>query len=52
MRLAEGEALGRDILQRIHLIEAWLEQIKADSPPSSSTTGKNWRPASAACLEM
>ena len=52
MRLAEGEALGRDIFQRIHLIEACLEQIKADSPLSSSTTGKNWRPASVACLEM
>ena len=32
MRLAEGEALGRDILQRIHLIEAWLEQIKSRLP--------------------
>jgi hypothetical protein len=32
MRLAEGEALGRDILQRIHLIEAWLEQIKTRLP--------------------
>jgi uncharacterized protein (TIGR00255 family) len=47
MRLAEGEALGRDILQRIHLIEAWVEQIKSRLPALSSTTGKNWRPASA-----
>jgi uncharacterized protein (TIGR00255 family) len=32
MRFTEGEALGRDILQRIHLIEAWLEQIKSRLP--------------------
>jgi uncharacterized protein (TIGR00255 family) len=32
MRVAEGEALGRDILQRIHLIEAWLGQIKDRLP--------------------
>jgi uncharacterized protein (TIGR00255 family) len=32
MRLAEGEALGRDILQRIHLIESWLEQIQNRLP--------------------
>jgi uncharacterized protein (TIGR00255 family) len=32
MRMAEGEALGRDILQRIHLIEAWLEQIESRLP--------------------
>ena len=32
MRIAEGEALGRDILQRIRLIEAWLEQIKSRLP--------------------
>jgi uncharacterized protein (TIGR00255 family) len=32
MRFSEGEALGRDILQRIQLIEAWLEQIKSRLP--------------------
>jgi uncharacterized protein (TIGR00255 family) len=32
MRLGEGEALGHDILQRIHLIEDWLEQIKSRLP--------------------
>jgi uncharacterized protein (TIGR00255 family) len=32
MRFTEGEALGRDILQRLHLIEAWLEQIKGRLP--------------------
>lgn len=32
MRIAEGEALGRDILQRIRLIEGWLEQIKTRLP--------------------
>ena len=32
MRLAEGEALGRDILQRLQLIEVWLEQIKSRLP--------------------
>jgi uncharacterized protein (TIGR00255 family) len=32
MRQAEGEALGRDILERLHLIEAWLEQIKSRLP--------------------
>jgi uncharacterized protein (TIGR00255 family) len=32
MRFTEGEALGRDILQRIHLIEAWLEQIQSRLP--------------------
>jgi uncharacterized protein (TIGR00255 family) len=32
MRVAEGEALGRDILQRLHLIGAWLEQIKHRLP--------------------
>lgn len=32
MRIAEGEALGRDILQRIRLIEDWLEQIKSRLP--------------------
>jgi uncharacterized protein (TIGR00255 family) len=32
MRIAEGEALGRDILQRIHFIEGWLEQIKSRLP--------------------
>jgi uncharacterized protein (TIGR00255 family) len=32
MRITEGEALGRDILQRIHLIEAWLEQIRSRLP--------------------
>jgi uncharacterized protein (TIGR00255 family) len=32
MRVAEGEALGRDILQRLHLIEEWLEQIKHRLP--------------------
>jgi uncharacterized protein (TIGR00255 family) len=32
MRIAEGEALGHDILQRLHLIEDWLEQIKSRLP--------------------
>jgi len=32
MRISEGEALGRDILQRIQLIEAALEQIKSRLP--------------------
>jgi uncharacterized protein (TIGR00255 family) len=32
MRIAEGEALGRDIMQRIELIESWLEQIKSRLP--------------------
>jgi uncharacterized protein (TIGR00255 family) len=32
MRVAEGDALGRDILQRLHLIAAWLEQIKHRLP--------------------
>ena len=32
MRFNEGGALGRDILQRIQLIEAWLEQIKSRLP--------------------
>jgi uncharacterized protein (TIGR00255 family) len=32
MRLTEGEALGRDIVQRIQLIEAWQEQIKSRLP--------------------
>jgi uncharacterized protein (TIGR00255 family) len=32
MRVAEGEALGRDILQRLHLIEEWPEQIKHRLP--------------------
>ena len=32
MRISEGEALGRDILQRIQLIEQWLEQIKSRLP--------------------
>jgi uncharacterized protein (TIGR00255 family) len=32
MRITEGEALGRDILQRIQLIETWLEQIKSRLP--------------------
>jgi uncharacterized protein (TIGR00255 family) len=32
MRLSEGEALGRDLLQRIQLIEDWQEQIKSRLP--------------------
>ncbi len=32
MRISEGEALGRDILQRIQLIEAGLERIKNRLP--------------------
>jgi uncharacterized protein (TIGR00255 family) len=32
MRIAEGEALGHDILQRLHLIKDWLEQIKSRLP--------------------
>jgi uncharacterized protein (TIGR00255 family) len=32
MRIAEGESLGRDILQRIQLIEAWVEQIRSRLP--------------------
>jgi uncharacterized protein (TIGR00255 family) len=32
MRVTEGEALGRDILQRLQLIETWLEQIKSRLP--------------------
>jgi len=32
MRVTEGQALGRDIRQRIHLIEAWLEQIESRLP--------------------
>jgi len=32
MRIAEGEALARDILQRIHLIEQWLGQLKGRIP--------------------
>ncbi len=32
MRITEGEALGRDILQRLRLIEDWLEQIKSRLP--------------------
>jgi uncharacterized protein (TIGR00255 family) len=32
MRISEGEALGRDILQRVHRIEDWLEQIKSRLP--------------------
>jgi uncharacterized protein (TIGR00255 family) len=32
MRSTEGEALARDILQRLHLIETWLEQIKSRLP--------------------
>jgi uncharacterized protein (TIGR00255 family) len=32
MRVAEGEALGRDILQRILLIETWQEQIESRLP--------------------
>jgi len=32
MRIAEGKALGRDILERIGLIEGWLEQIRDRLP--------------------
>jgi uncharacterized protein (TIGR00255 family) len=32
MRIAEGEALGRDIVQRLHLIETWLQQIQSRLP--------------------
>lgn len=32
MRVAEGEALGRDILSRILLIETWQEQIESRLP--------------------
>jgi uncharacterized protein (TIGR00255 family) len=32
MRASEGEALGRDLLQRLQLIEAWLEQIRNRLP--------------------
>jgi uncharacterized protein (TIGR00255 family) len=32
MRIAEGEALGHDILQRLQLIALWLEQIKNRLP--------------------
>jgi uncharacterized protein YicC (UPF0701 family) len=32
MRITEGESLGRDILQRIQLIEVWVEQIRSRLP--------------------
>jgi uncharacterized protein (TIGR00255 family) len=32
MRISEGESLGRDILQRIQLIEVWVDQIKSRLP--------------------
>jgi uncharacterized protein (TIGR00255 family) len=32
MRILEGESLGRDILQRIQLIEAWVDQIQSRLP--------------------
>jgi uncharacterized protein (TIGR00255 family) len=32
MRLSEGEALGRDLLQRLQLIEGWQDQIKSRLP--------------------